>query len=131
MTLLYLWSKQYGDTKILNTMKEFCAGPISVVIDNNMNSSENYTRDEYVYNQLFNMKRVTFVDGIPYLHRNDGTKVQTLALHFQGGAKRYMKFYASSCKKGRPLYYFLATANKKNFFELGHVWSPLSANKTI
>lgn len=112
MTLLYLWSEQYDEKEILNTTKEFYIGSSAVVIDNNINLSENYTRDEYVYNQLFNMKRVTFVDGIPYLHRNDGTKVQTLALHFQGGAKRYMKFYANSCKKGRPLYYFLATASK-------------------
>ncbi|MCM1236228.1 MAG: hypothetical protein NC489_39615 [Ruminococcus flavefaciens] len=112
MTLLYLWSKQQGEATVLNTMKEFYNGSNMVVIDNNINSVENYTDNKYLYNKLFNMKKVTFIDGVPYLHRSDGTKIQTLVLHFQGGAKKYMKYYAHACKFRRPLYYLLAVAIK-------------------
>ncbi len=112
MTLLYLWSKQCGETKITNTMKEFTVESGMAVIDNNINSTESYTDDRYAYHALFNMKKVTFRDGIPYLHRSDGTKIQTLVLHFQGGAKRYMRFYANECRFERPLYYFLAASIK-------------------
>lgn len=108
MTLLYLWSKQEKEIKILNTMEEFSIGDDKVVIDNNISTVEN----GYLYDKLFCLKKVTFYEGIPYLHKEDGTKIRTLALHFQGGAKRYMKFYAGECKRQKLLYYFMAALIK-------------------
>lgn len=52
-----------------------------------VNSSENDTRDEQVYNHLFNAKKTALIDKFTYLHRDDGTKIQTLALYFQGVRK--------------------------------------------
>lgn len=112
MTLLYLWSKQCDETRILNTMADFNIRENTVVIDQNINIIESCTEDEYVYDTLFNMKKVIFADGIPYLQKSDGTKVQALSLHFQGGAKRYMRFYASFCKREKPFYYLLAVLIK-------------------
>ncbi len=112
MTLLYLWSRQYDGTKILNTIEQFEIGQNKVVIDNNINSIESGSGDKYVYDKLFNVKKIIFIDGVPYLQKSDGTRIRTLVLHFQGGAKRYMKFYAGACKHGKPLYYFLAAAIK-------------------
>lgn len=103
MTLLYLWSKQEKEIRILNTMEQFKAGDDLAVIDNNISTVEN----GYLYDKLFHLKKVTFHDGIPYLHKEDGTKIRTLALHFQGGAKRFMKFYASG-RRWNPYYYLLA-----------------------
>lgn len=112
MTLLYLWAKEQGESMILNTTKGFDVGGNLVVIDCNINSTANYLKDEYLYDGLFNMKKISFIEGIPYMHKGDGTKIQALALHFQGGAKRYMEFYASACQKKRAVYYLLAVIIK-------------------
>jgi hypothetical protein len=93
MTLLYLWANQRE--KVFNTCK---------VIDDRtfehcMTIPDNYLPNEYQMNHKLGIKRVEFENGVPYLLKQDGSKIRTPILHFQGNSKAYMATYISGKNK--------------------------------
>jgi len=102
MTLLYLWAK--GKTDVFNTAKVYDG----MTIDNWITSSENFELNEYPVT-IGGIKQITFKDGMPYsFNKKLGKDVAFLALHCQGSAKKYMKFFANE--------------RLINFYQLAPVW---------
>lgn len=85
MTLLYLWSQ--GRKDVFN----ICKVKDGAVFDHCIGQSSNYYDDEYKYNSVLRVKKVKFINGIPYSFTKDGNKVRMLALHCQGSSKTVMK----------------------------------------
>lgn len=84
MTLLYLWSK--NNPNIINLSKVFN----NKTIDANINFSGNYYKIEY--SSLFHLKYFKFINNLPFSYNKiTKSKIQFLAIHFQGSAKLLMK----------------------------------------
>ncbi len=112
MTLLYLW-KNKTKRKIYNSVNLINS---NILIDHNINSANNsYVLDDFtkIKNKNITMKNSHFVMedflGIKkifkdkessYATRTDGYKVKIVGLHFQSGAKIFIKrflFFKSTC----------------------------------
>lgn len=92
MTTLYLFWKLNKDE-----IENLAINHDLNVIDNNINSSVNYDTDEYAVDLSKGIKKVKFVRGYPFLFasNNSGTLTRAHALHFQGGAKDYIKEFST------------------------------------
>lgn len=87
MTLLYLWSM--NKRLIYNCAKEIEGN----TFDHSINISTNYLQDEYKMSKLLRIKKVEFINNIPYFIKKDGKKIKTYIIHCQGSAKMIMKDY--------------------------------------
>lgn len=93
MALLYLWH-QAGINTIFNLSKLSGLGRDSCFIDDNINS------DEYFFGRLKmsffpRIKSIQWIDSIPFVTCLSGRRIRVVCLHFQGGAKIYMKYFCS------------------------------------
>jgi len=84
MTLLYLWSK--GKENVFNT----CKANDGEAFDHCIGQSSNYYDNEYKYNSILHVKKVKFLNGVPYCFTEKGDKVRMLVLHCQGSTKTVM-----------------------------------------
>lgn len=91
MTLQYLWYKNEEICKKLNLVdtEENPQG----VMDFNVNLATNCYKNEYCMNKLIQIKKLKFIDQVPFLISQKGAQVRVLAIHFLGPAKQYMKSY--------------------------------------
>jgi hypothetical protein len=97
MTTLYLFWEA-NQNRIINMAKS----EQSDVFDLNMNIASNYENPQYVTES--GIKKVHFVNGHPYLVPINQTEAldRAHALHFQGGAKRYIRdFYTGPSFPGK------------------------------
>ncbi|WPB55487.1 hypothetical protein [Xylophilus sp. GOD-11R] len=83
MTLLYLWAEAMGHVRPCNQITRFG------VVDHNINISDNHAESEFVMRG--GAKKLTYINGQPYLTTVRGDTVKALALHFQGKGKIIMK----------------------------------------
>lgn len=76
------------------------------VIDANINSGSNYDSDEFAVELNRGIKKVKFIRGCPFFFasNNSGTLVRVHALHFQGGAKLYIKEFLTYMPLLRPYF---------------------------
>lgn len=101
MTTLYLFWK-WNEDRIENLAVNHDAN----VIDNNINSGLNYDIDEYAVDANIGIKKVKFIRGCPFLFPSDnsGTLARVHALHFQGGAKHYIREFSTYAPLLRPYF---------------------------
>ncbi|MGN1167779.1 MAG: hypothetical protein ACI4S2_15280 [Lachnospiraceae bacterium] len=88
MSLLYLWYLQNTE-KVLNTTRPM----EGKVIDFNINLSENYELDDFLIDEKLKIKKMEFLDHIPFFIDKNGNHIQAIAMHFGGGeiCKGYIK----------------------------------------
>lgn len=92
MTLEYLWSL---DTKLsVCNMANSCDG----VFDYNINTPDNYAKNEYKLDGQLKIKKLVTENEKAYLIKKDGSKERVYAAHFLGPAKKYMPMYAKHGK---------------------------------
>ena len=62
-------------------------------IDHNMNSPSNFLDGvaEFLIEPLLQIKKIVNTEGHPHVVKANGIKLKILALHFQGGAKKYLQ----------------------------------------
>ena len=89
MTLLYLWA--LNKPLIYNG----AVNDNGNVFDHNINTSENYLKNEYKMSKFLRIKKIKLINGIPYFINKDGEKVRTYTLHCQGSAKMLIKDYCT------------------------------------
>lgn len=88
MTLLYLWGKDKQN--FLNTAIIFNES----VIDHNIQSSENYEKNEYRFRKVLRIKEIRRIKKEYKLYNNEKKKyVKLYAIHCQGSAKELMEGY--------------------------------------
>ena len=87
MTALYLWSRNQGkiDSNLLAHRKGFG------YFDHNINQQGNISSEQVEMLPQLSVKKIYSIKGKSYLSMVDGLKIQLTCLHFQGGAKQYMK----------------------------------------
>lgn len=85
MTLLGLWVIEHGTGFAVNN----AAVANGAAFDHSINEPLNFDADgKYEFNDFYKIRKVEFIDGIPYFIKEGGEKIQALALHMQGDAKR-------------------------------------------
>ena len=87
MTALYLWARnrQKIDSNLLAHHKGFG------YFDHNINQQGNDSLEIMKMVPELRVKKVSSTQGKSYLSLADGLKIRVTCLHFQGGAKQYMK----------------------------------------
>ena len=87
MTALYLWARnqQKIDSNLLAHRKGFG------YFDHNINQQGNVSSEQVKMVPQLSVKKVFSIKGRSYLSMVDGLKIKLTCLHFQGGAKQYMK----------------------------------------
>jgi hypothetical protein len=126
MTTLYLFWK-WNEDRIENLAVNHNAN----VIDNNINTGSNYDSDEYAVELNRGIKKVKFIRGCPFFFASDnsGTLVRVHALHFQGGAKLYIKeflTYMPFLRSFFKLIHYLKSLKNKVLFLVKKVIGNLS-----
>lgn len=94
MTLLAMYADTLTPSEVLNWTEQE-----GFMIDHNVNISRGEKLGQYRMDKLLGIKAMRMKDNVPYFYDMDKSKwVQVDAVHFQGGAKKYMRdvFY------GRP-----------------------------
>jgi hypothetical protein len=103
MTLLNLWLNK-KNIKVLNLCR---LNGFNLFIDHNMNSTSNFfdDSDEFLIEPFLKIKKIICKAGHPHVVEIGGKKIKVLALHFQGGAKKYMQ-RVRQVKSTSPLLFF-------------------------
>lgn len=102
MTLVYLWYKSHSELHFYNTT-QISKG---TVFDHFLHQTEGYKNGEFRVNNFLEMKKLKFVDGIPYTMHNDGDWIQTYTIHAQGKRKMYLR-ELSECRSAKVYYYLV------------------------
>lgn len=107
MTLAYLWC-QNQKIRIYNTAKIFN----NAVFDHFLFSSEGYEEGEFKTSRLLEMKKVKFVNRLPYFYSNRQGWVRAYTIHAQGKRKMYINGLYR-CRNG--YLYYLSTKVRRTF----------------
>ena len=94
MTSLFLWSKT-KTRKICNLAKTIDGN----IIDDNINSPDNFNKDEFLFNQLTKTKDIVFKNNNPFLRSSSEKIFKAAVLHFQGPAKCLIPYYTEGHSK--------------------------------
>ncbi len=88
MTALYLWVKK--GVKVYNNASSINLKP--ALFDHNINLSSNYSQDEFKMTPFLGIKKIrwSFKDRAFYAFHKNGGRINVVALHFQGAAKKYI-----------------------------------------
>lgn len=92
MTLLYLWMEELIMTKKYEIYNNAIVDN-DRVFDHNIQTANGYVNNEFKYDKILKMKKVEFVNGIPYFILQNGRRVRAYTLHFLGGAKTTMEAF--------------------------------------
>jgi len=94
MTALYLWGRERKDILNLSIEREH------MVFDHSLQSRSNYFSDEFRFCKLLKMKRLYYIENIPYFKTTDGKLIKAATIHCQGSSKDIMSLL---CQKPNML----------------------------
>lgn len=104
MSLLYLWVKANPMMKVLNLVN---TGILGIVFNSDINGKEGYFKDEFKLITSLGIKKIYFINEMPYLIKKDGSHVIVQNLHFVGVAKLLMEdIYVYKRVRGKTYFYY-------------------------
>ena len=97
MTLLTMWKKVTA-RKVMDIAQEKNGQTFDISVE----SSNNEFRNEYKMSVLRKVKKIKFINGIPYLYKQNGNRVRTCVLHCNGHNKKCIKYFQNCVNIGIP-----------------------------
>ena len=97
MTLLTMWKRE-TTRNVMNVTHEKDGKAFEISVGAPINEFEN----EYKVSAIRRVKKMKFIDGVPYIFKQSGERVRALVLHCNGHNKKCIKYFQKCMNIGLP-----------------------------